>query len=152
MSYKRTKWLRKQGNRISKRPTYAKQQRAQARFKVAFNDYLFLKQDQDNSLKEVYTRYAQGNQHIDKYVELIKKYIADPGQQYKQLNLLEEFKSFGSKIQAERVFRKCIKSGRIGLADKIKEKYNIEYPGDAAIAFGYTLLVQQKFIPTTPTA
>lgn len=62
-----------------------------------------------------------------------------------ELNEYSSNQSFKYKVQI--VINKCILSGRIGLADKISEKYRHLLPkSDLVMAFGMGLLAsQQKF-------
>ena len=50
------------------------------------------------------------------------------------------------EIKVNRIFWKCIKSGRIGLSDKIKEKYSHLIRGrntDSAMAFAMALMADK---------
>jgi len=57
--------------------------------------------------------------------------------------LIEEMKTFGNKMKAERVHQKCINAKKFALASKIARKYKIERKHDDMItSFGFALSSQ----------
>jgi hypothetical protein len=63
------------------------------------------------------------------------------------VDLLNEFSSYGKKLKAERVYRKCLMYKKYALAQKIKEKYRIiERNDDLVMAFSYALMATTRNI------
>lgn len=48
--------------------------------------------------------------------------------------LLNELLLFSNKCKAERVYNKCLRRGKVGIANRIKYKYGIESKHDDAVS------------------
>lgn len=56
------------------------------------------------------------------------------------VDLLEELTEYGKRGKSEIVYRKCLRAGKLNLAERIKRKYNLQEPHDDMItAFGFAL-------------
>ena len=61
------------------------------------------------------------------------------------VDLLNEFSSYGKNLKAERVYRKCLMNKKFALAEKIKERYNIKHTNDDCImAFSLALMATRR--------
>lgn len=52
--------------------------------------------------------------------------------------LLRELRAYHPKAKAWRVYGRCIRAGKVNLANRIARKYNLQH-SDFAIAFGFGL-------------
>jgi hypothetical protein len=63
------------------------------------------------------------------------------------VDLLNEFSSYGKNLKAERVYKKCLMRKKHTLAQKIKEKYRIiDRNDDLVMAFSYALMATTRNI------
>ena len=63
------------------------------------------------------------------------------------VDLLNEFSSYGKNLKAERVYRKCLINKKYALAEKIKERYNIKHTNDDCVmAFSLALMATSRNI------
>lgn len=63
------------------------------------------------------------------------------------VDLLNEFESYGKNLKAKIVYRKCLMRKKYVLAQKIKNKYRIiDENDDCVMAFSYALMVTTRNI------
>ena len=63
------------------------------------------------------------------------------------VDLLNEFESYGKNLKAERIYRKCLMYKKYALAQKIKEKYRIiDKNDDLVMAFSYAIMATTRNI------
>ena len=59
-------------------------------------------------------------------------------------NLLDDFEKITMKIKAKAVFYRCFINKKFSLAEKIKNKYNLQTSDDRITAFAIALLESKK--------